>query len=74
LGEWGVADFWRLRIGVGKNPNQELADYVLEPVSYKRLKPLAEAGAAALEKVFELGPEKAMNIVNARKAENPEGG
>ncbi len=63
--EWQTQEFWRIRIGVGKDPNRELANYVLEPVSYKKLKPLAEAGADALEKVFELGPVKAMNAVNA---------
>jgi peptidyl-tRNA hydrolase, PTH1 family len=62
--EWQTQEFWRLRIGVGKNPNRELADYVLEPISYKKLKPLAEMGADALEKIFELGAEKAMNVVN----------
>lgn len=67
--EWQTQEFWRLRIGVGKDPNRELADYVLEPVSFKKLKPLAEAAADALEKVFEIGLDKAMNLLNARKPE-----
>jgi peptidyl-tRNA hydrolase, PTH1 family len=64
--EWQTQEFWRLRIGIGKNPNQELAVFVLEPISFKKLKPVAEAAADALEKIFEFGPEKAMNAINAR--------
>lgn len=62
--EWRTTEFWRLRIGCGKDPKRELADHVLAPISYKSLQPMAEAAADVLEKVFELGPQKAMNEVN----------
>lgn len=62
----GNRDFYRLRIGVGKDPNKLLADYVLERTSKKALQPLAVYAAEALEIIMELGPAKAMNRVNQK--------
>src|SRR5439155_10709026 len=59
----GSKDFWRLRIGVGKDSSKQLADYVLEPVSQDVIKPLGELGADALDKILEFGLEKAIHVV-----------
>ncbi len=67
LSEWGESDFYRLRIGVGKNPDMELADYVLAPISAKILDPIAAKAADALEKILSLGPDCAMNEINSRQ-------
>jgi PTH1 family peptidyl-tRNA hydrolase len=66
---WGQQDFWRLRIGVGKDPNKALADYVLEEVPESELRVLSEVAADALETILELGPMKAMNRINGRRSE-----
>lgn len=63
---WGTKEFYRLRIGVGRDPAQDLSDYVLGKRKKSVLFPIAEKAADALAKVLELGPEKAANIVNVR--------
>ncbi|HLG20067.1 MAG TPA: aminoacyl-tRNA hydrolase [Bdellovibrionota bacterium] len=66
VAEWNERDFYRLRIGIGKSTEQELADYVLEVVPASVLDPLAEAAADAIEKIFALGADQAMGRINVR--------
>jgi len=63
---WGTRDFYRLRIGIGREGRGEISDYLLESVGKKRLLPMVEIAAGALDKILMLGPEKAMNDVNVR--------
>lgn len=64
---WGEREFYRLRIGVGKDTDLELADYLLKPARKSKLEPLAENAANALERILDMGPKTAMNLVNAPK-------
>jgi len=63
---WGTRDFYRLRIGVGREGRGEISDYLLENVGKKKLLPMVESAAQALDKILMLGPEKAMNDINVR--------
>ena len=61
----GTNDFWRLRIGIDKDPGMLLADYVLEEVPEETIRPLGEHGARALEEVVTRGLEGAVQTVNS---------
>jgi PTH1 family peptidyl-tRNA hydrolase len=61
----GTQDFWRLRIGVGKDSSKNLADYVLEPVPKSLMKDLGEHGAKALEIILKNGFQTSLNQINA---------
>jgi PTH1 family peptidyl-tRNA hydrolase len=73
--ELGTADFWRLRVGVGK-PNRDSgidgADYVLSKLSLNELQPTIDVAAEALATVLNLGPQKGMQTINSiAKKEEP---
>lgn len=65
-------NFPRIRIGIGKNPDMDLADYVLQRFSREENDVLApilqKAGEAALE-IIESGVDSAMGKYNIRTAE-----
>lgn len=67
----GTKDFVRVRAGISRPRGfQDPADYVLQEFSTEERKQLAEvvgAGAAAVERIVEVGAERAMNEVNARR-------
>jgi PTH1 family peptidyl-tRNA hydrolase len=65
IGRLGFNDFWRLRIGIGKDPAKLLADYVLEEVPEDSVRPLGEHGAEALDLVVSKGFEPAIQAVNS---------
>ncbi len=63
----GTEDFFRLRLGIGKPPGGETADYVLEvpaPEEQKLLDSAVERAGEALMVLIESGPEKAMSSFN----------
>ena len=60
------ADFYRIRGGVGKSTNKELADYLLEKTNKTKLLELADTPAQTLKDVFELGFVKAQNNRNKK--------
>ena len=60
------ADFYRIRRGVGKSTNKELADYLLEKTNKNKLLELANTTAQTLKDVFELGFVKAQNNRNKK--------
>ena len=63
-------DFLRIRIGVGRPPGSKAAaGHVLQKFSgseRKELPDLIAAGADAVERVLEAGPDRAMNEINTR--------
>jgi PTH1 family peptidyl-tRNA hydrolase len=63
-------DFVRVRVGVGRPAgSRQAADHVLGPFSSaerNELPEVIEDAADAVERVIELGPEKAMNEINTR--------
>jgi PTH1 family peptidyl-tRNA hydrolase len=63
---WAERDFYRLRIGVGKDPGMELADYVLLPTGEALMRGFGEHGADALELILRDGPMLAVNEINAK--------
>ncbi|MFH1018512.1 MAG: aminoacyl-tRNA hydrolase [Pseudomonadota bacterium] len=63
----GSNDFWRLRVGIGKDPGKLLADYVLEEIPEEAVRPLGEHGAEALDEVVTHGFEAAMQTINSPK-------
>ena len=62
---WGTRDFYRLRVGIGKDSGGELTDYVLEGIPRVVLDELAGHAADALEEIFTRGVAAAMSVVNA---------
>ncbi len=69
---WDDPGFYRLRMGVGKDPaGRELADYVLQAVPESFMSALGESGADALERIFNQGPQKAMNEINRNPLQEP---
>ncbi|MDR0645061.1 MAG: aminoacyl-tRNA hydrolase [Treponema sp.] len=57
----GSADFWRLRIGIGRPERGEVIDWVLSDFTAQEtplLERVLEASAAALNSAIEDGPEK----------------
>lgn len=65
----GVQDFYRIRVGVGKSPSKELADFLLEKTSKNRLLGLSEKASQLLQDVFDHGFVKAQNTHNKKAAE-----
>jgi PTH1 family peptidyl-tRNA hydrolase len=64
----GTPDFVRVRIGIGR-PRDEAVDHVLDRFSgsqRKELPELSARGADAVERVLEVGVERAMNEINTR--------
>jgi PTH1 family peptidyl-tRNA hydrolase len=63
-------DFLRVRVGVGRPPGgRDPVDYVLSPFGSAQraeLPLLLEEAADAVERVIEVGPERAMNELNSR--------
>lgn len=64
----GIQDFYRIRVGVGKSPSKELADFLLEKTSKNKLLDLAEKSSQLLQAVFDHGFVKAQNHYNAKKS------
>jgi peptidyl-tRNA hydrolase, PTH1 family len=64
-------DFVRVRVGIGRPPGrQDPVDFVLARFSSserKELPLLISDAADAVERVVEVGPERAMNEVNERR-------
>jgi PTH1 family peptidyl-tRNA hydrolase len=70
----GSADFVRVRIGIGKDPEWDGADYVLSRIRQEHVEPLRDGiarAAAAIETIITRGVRQAMNEFNRRqKKEN----
>ena len=68
----GTRDFARVRVGVSRpRGHQDPADYVLSEFSSSERKQLGELvsrGADAIERIVEIGVDRAMNEVNTRSA------
>ncbi|MEN8907632.1 MAG: aminoacyl-tRNA hydrolase [Clostridiales bacterium] len=66
----GLDNFPRVRIGIGKNPdNWNLADYVLSKFSKKEIEEInnsIEASAEAVLRIIDLGIDEAMNKFNKK--------
>lgn len=62
----GLQEFLRLRVGVGKDTNKELADFLLEKTSKNKLLDLSQKASQTLEAVFEHGFVKAQNQLNKK--------
>ncbi|HPQ01225.1 MAG TPA: aminoacyl-tRNA hydrolase [Termitinemataceae bacterium] len=68
--ELGTADFWRLRIGIGRPEHQDIAGYVLSPFTREESQLLADIlrqGAHLLETVLISGPERFVPEWNKKK-------
>lgn len=66
------ADFIRVRVGIGRPPAGDPADYVLGHFTQEErewLPGLIDEAAEAVEKILSLGLQKAMNQVNTRREE-----
>ena len=60
-------NFLRVRVGVGSNESQGLADYVLSRFTKEEISKLEKAivnAAAAIEEIIKNGAESAMNLYN----------
>ena len=72
----GSQEFQRIRIGVGKQPEQmDLIDFVLSRFSEEEMKALREAANDAAEAAVVMlrdGTDAAMNRFNGRKETKPE--
>ncbi len=68
----GTNDFVRVRFGISRPPGQrDPADYVLSDFTRSErdeLPSLIEDAKTAVERIVEVGPERAMNEVNARSS------
>lgn len=67
------ADFWRLRVGIGRPPGSgaDVTGHVLSrpgAADEKAIREALDAGACALERMLEVGPQRAMNELHARPA------
>ncbi len=73
----GTPQFVRLKIGIGRpGPEQDSADYVLEPVTRGEMavfEPCLERAVDALECVIHRGPDVAMNQFHVREKVVDEG-
>jgi PTH1 family peptidyl-tRNA hydrolase len=68
----GTQDFYRLKIGIGRNPAMPAEEYVLSRFEYERQNELAEIidiACEALDVVVREGGPKAMSIYNKRGPE-----
>lgn len=64
----GSADFQRVRLGIGRPPFGDVADYVLSPFEPQEAEPLAlmlKRGADAVETIITRGIDCAMNSFNS---------
>lgn len=62
-------DFLRVRIGISRPGRRDPADYVLSDFSSaerKELPEIVEVAADAVERILEVGPDRAMNEFNTR--------
>jgi peptidyl-tRNA hydrolase, PTH1 family len=62
-------DFIRVRFGISRPGRQDPADYVLSDfgsAERKELPEILEAAADAVERILEVGPDRAMNEFNTR--------
>lgn len=60
-------DFIRVRVGVGRPPEgMTVTDYVLGGME-KTVRDSIPVAADAVEKILEVGPERAMDVFNARR-------
>lgn len=65
--------FPRIRIGMGRNPDMDLADYVLQHFSKEErdiVAPIIESAAEAVEELVKNGVNSAMQKYNIRNANN----
>lgn len=66
----GTKEFLRVRVGIGRPPGgMESADYVLtelSPAQRRELPDVVGRAADAVERIIEVGPERAMNEFNTR--------
>ena len=68
----GTQDFYRLKIGIGRNPAMPAEEYVLSRFEYERQQELAEVidvACEALDVFVREGGSKAMSIYNKRGPE-----
>ncbi|TCW60985.1 aminoacyl-tRNA hydrolase [Treponema sp. J25] len=68
--ELGTADFWRLRIGIGRPEHQDIAGYVLSPFTREESQLLADIlqqVARLLEALLTSGPEQFVPEWNKKK-------
>jgi len=77
--EIGTSDFGRLRVGVGRpqDPSQDLAYYLLTPLSQEEMDefvPIVRRAAEAVELWWTEGMNRAMNVVNRREENETRGG
>uniref|UniRef100_A0A7C3I763 Peptidyl-tRNA hydrolase n=1 Tax=Gracilinema caldarium TaxID=215591 RepID=A0A7C3I763_9SPIR len=66
----GTADFWRLRIGIGRPNHSDIASYVLSDFSRDEMPVLEQVlfqSAHALEFVLVFGPEVLLPVWNKRR-------
>lgn len=59
-------DFYRLRVGVGKPENGDVAEYVLQKRKREGMSAIIEKASSALSHILMEGTEKAMQVVNRR--------
>lgn len=65
----GSLDFARLRVGIGRDENKELGDYVLETFSKEEQEPLIkilDQGVNIIKSWLDVGLEKTMTFTNVR--------
>lgn len=63
----GTKDFIRVKIGIGKDPEMEISDYVLSPFSNQQKAIIKEKVSQAVDSIVTIltkGVDKAMNIYN----------
>ncbi len=66
INETGQRDFVRIRVGVGRPPqNMEVSDYVLHRITKTSLMPFVDKSLQALDTVLKEGWKKAANHINA---------
>ena len=65
--ELGRSDFWKLRLGIGRNARMNVPDYVLSPFTGDEvglLEKVLDAAVDALKCILSRGPEAAANSYN----------
>lgn len=66
----GNGNFPRVRIGIGRNPDMDLADYVLQrfsPVDRDKINPIIEKAAEAAAEIIKNGVDSAMQKYNIKQ-------
>jgi PTH1 family peptidyl-tRNA hydrolase len=69
---FGTADFWRLRIGIGRPGHTDISGWVLSDFSVQEqelLRPVLEAAAAVLIRALVFGPQSLLPEWNKKKIE-----